>query len=381
MPSAAPMMLGVLGGGQLGRMFVHAAQARGFRVAVLEPDVHSPAGASADVHLRAAYTDAQALAELQRLCSAVTTEFENVPAPALRYLARICTVAPAADAVEICQHRAREKAAFAAAGVPCAPHALVQTAHDTANASMSALLPGILKTASLGYDGKGQANVSTLDELPAAWAALGQAPCVLEQRLPLRHEISADGSVVHLPVQQNLHRAGILAVTQVPAPDIQADVAARAVVLAGRMAAALQYVGVLCVEFFVLTDGSLVANEMAPRPHNSGHYSIDACDVSQFDLQLRTLVGWPLVAPRQHSAAVMLNLLGDLWFGAAPDAAARTPDWAAVLALPGVHLHLYGKAQPRRGRKMGHVTVTAPDAAAARATALQAAALLGLAPF
>jgi 5-(carboxyamino)imidazole ribonucleotide synthase len=380
-------MLGVLGGGQLGRMFVHAAQARGFRVAVLEPDRASPAGAAADVHLRSAYTDAESLAELQRLCSAVTTEFENVPAPALRALAQTCTVAPTADAVEACQHRAREKAAFAAAGVPCAPHAVVQTAQDTHDARLSALLPGILKTARLGYDGKGQATVSSLDELAAAWAALGQAPCVLEQRLPLRHEISvivargADGDLVHLPVQQNLHRAGILAVTQVPAPDIEAYVAAHAVVLAGRMAEALRYVGVLCVEFFVLADGSLVANEMAPRPHNSGHYSIDACDVSQFDLQLRTLVGWPLVAPRQHSAAVMLNLLGDLWFTASPDAPARAPDWAALQALPGVHLHLYGKAEPRRGRKMGHVTVTAPDAAAARATALQAAAVLGLAPF
>ena len=387
MSSSNPALLGVLGGGQLGRMFVHAAQARGFRVAVLEPDRASPAGAAADVHLESAYTDLAALAELQRLCSAVTTEFENVPAPALRELARTCTVAPAADAVEICQHRAREKAAFAAAGVPCAPHALVQTTQDSHDASMSALLPGILKTASLGYDGKGQVAVSSLDELPAAWAALGQAPCVLEQRLPLRHEISvivargADGGLVHLPVQQNLHRAGILAVTQVPAPDIAAEVAARAVMLAGRMAEALHYVGVLCVEFFVLADGSLVANEMAPRPHNSGHYSIDACDVSQFDLQLRTLVGWPLVAPRLHSAAVMLNLLGDLWFTASPDAPARTPDWAALQALPGVHLHLYGKAEPRRGRKMGHVTVTAPDAATARATALQAAALLGLAPF
>jgi len=387
MPSNAPAMLGVLGGGQLGRMFVHAAQAHGFRVAVLEPDSASPAGAAADVHLQAPYTDARALAELQRLCIAVTTEFENVPAPALRELARARTVAPAADAVEVCQHRAREKAAFAAAGVPCAPHTLVQTAQDTHDERMAALLPGILKTCSLGYDGKGQVTVSTLAELPAAWSALGRAPCVLEQRLPLRQEISvivargADGSIVHLPVHQNLHRAGVLAVTQVPAPDIEVDVAARAVALAGRMAGALSYVGVLCVEFFVLADGSLVANEMAPRPHNSGNYSIDACDVSQFDLQLRTLVGWPLVAPRQHSAAVMLNLLGDLWFTASPDAPAHTPDWAALLALSGVHLHLYGKAEPRRGRKMGHVTVTAPDAATARATALQAAALLGLAPF
>ena len=254
MSSSKPAMLGVLGGGQLGRMFVHAAQARGFRVAVLEPDPASPAGAAADVHLKSAYTDATALAELQRLCSAVTTEFENVPAPALRELARTCTVAPAADAVEICQHRAREKAAFAAADVPCAPHALVQTTQDTHDARLSALLPGILKTASLGYDGKGQVTVSSLAELPAAWAALGRAPCVLEPRLPLRHEISvtvargADGSLVHLPVQQNLHRAGILAVTQVPASDIEPEVAARAVMLAGRMAEALHYVGVLCVE-------------------------------------------------------------------------------------------------------------------------------------
>ena len=387
MPAQAKAMLGVLGGGQLGRMFVHAAQAQGFRVAVLEPDSASPAGAAADLHLKAAYTDVQALDELMGLCTAVTTEFENVPAPALRELARTCTVAPSASAVEICQHRAREKAAFAAAGVPCAPHALVQTAHDVLDQRMATLLPGILKTSSLGYDGKGQVGVSTLGELPAAWAALGQAPCVLEQRLPLRHEISvivargADGCLVHLPVQQNLHRAGVLAVTQVPAPDVAAQVAAHAVSLAGQMAAALGYVGVLCVEFFVLADGSLVANEMAPRPHNSGHYSIDACDVSQFDLQLRTLVGWPLVAPRQHSAAVMLNLLGDLWFDDGANSPTHTPDWAALLALPGAHLHLYGKTEPRRGRKMGHVTVTAADAVAARATALQAAALLGLALF
>ena len=368
-------------------MFVHAAQAHGFGVVVLEPDPASPAGAAADVHLRARYDDAAALAELRRLCRAVTTEFENVPASALRELARSCVVAPASSAVEVCQHRAREKVAFAAAGVPCAPHALIAGAQDIHHPRMDALLPGILKTASFGYDGKGQASVSTRADLPAAWAALGGAPCVLEQRLPLRHEISvivaraADGCLVHLPVQQNLHRDGILAVTQVPAPDIDPVVAEQAVTLAAKMAHALQYVGVLCLEFFVLADGSLVANEMAPRPHNSGHYSIDACDVSQFDLQLRTLVGWPLVAPRLHSAAVMLNLLGDLWFSGPPGAAGREPDWASLLALPGVHLHLYGKTQPRRGRKMGHLTVTAPAACEARATALLAAARLGLAPF
>ena len=378
--------LGVVGGGQLGRMFVHAAQVHGYRVAVLEPDAASPAGASADVHLRAAYTDGLSLELLAQQCTAVTTEFENVPADTLRRLATWLPVAPPAAAVEVCQHRAREKQCFAQAGVPCAPYALLETDAEAASPAHAPLLPGILKTASLGYDGKGQAAVTTLDALPAAWAAFGGVPCVLEQRLPLHRELSVivargrDGQLVHLPVQQNLHRDGILAVTQVPAPDVDAATAARAIALAGRLAEALDYVGVLCVEFFLLADGSLVANEMAPRPHNSGHYSIDACDVSQFDLQVRTLAGLPLVAPRQHSAAVMLNLLGDLWF-ADGSAAPCAPDWAAVLALPGAHLHLYGKAQARRGRKMGHLTITAATPAQARSTALQAAARLGLPAF
>jgi 5-(carboxyamino)imidazole ribonucleotide synthase len=389
-PDAGMPMLGVLGGGQLGRMFVHAAQVQGFRVAVLEPDAASPAGAAADVHLQAAYTDAAALATLARSCVAVTTEFENVPAAALQQLAASLPVSPPAAAVQVCQHRAREKAAFMAAGVPCAPHAVLDVEGALATSSLAALLPGILKTASMGYDGKGQATVRDMDELARAWVALGRVPCVLEQRLPLRREISVivargrDGAVVHLPVQQNLHRQGILAVTQVPAPDVSPHTAARAVAWAAQLALALQYVGVLCVEFFVLEDGALVANEMAPRPHNSGHYSIDACDVSQFDLQVRTLAGLPLVAPRQHSPAVMLNLLGDLWFAAGSAGRANeasTPDWPAVLALPGVRLHLYGKAEPRRGRKMGHLTVTANSAERARAVALQAAAALGLPAF
>jgi len=378
-------MLGVLGGGQLGRMFVHAAQSQGYRVAVLEPDAASPAGGAADLHLCAPYTDPVALAHLGATCAAVTTEFENVPAATLHALAASLPVSPPAAAVQVCQHRALEKRCFVQAGVPCAPHVLVESLADTTAPAAATLLPGILKTSRLGYDGKGQALVDHAENLPAAWAALGGVPCVLEQRLPLRHEISVivarghDGQVVHLPVQQNLHRGGILAVTQVPAPDIAESAAARAVALATRLAVALGYVGVLCVEFFVLADGSLMANEMAPRPHNSGHYSVDACDMSQFDLQLRTLAALPLVQPRLHSSAVMLNLLGDLWFAAGPQPC--TPDWAGLLALPGVHLHLYGKTEARRGRKMGHVTVTAADPAAARATALQVAALLGLPAF
>ena len=377
-----PPTLGVTGGGQLARMFVHAAQSMGFRTLVLDPDPGSPAGRVSHVHLVSPYDDSQALAEMGSLCAAVTTEFENVPAATLRALARHVPVAPGADAVEICQYRWAEKRHFTAAAVTCAPHVFIETDEDLRSVNPS-LLPGILKTARMGYDGKGQAAVTAPEHLAAAWAQVHRAPCVLEKRLPLHRELSvivargADDQVVHLPVQQNLHRDGILAITQVPAPDIPADLAALAVQQAGQLARSMNYVGVLCVEFFLLSDGSLVANEMAPRPHNSGHYSIDACDVSQFDLQVRAMAGLPLVAPRLHSRAVMVNLLGDLWFRGSASAPVA-PDWPAVLALPGAHLHLYGKAEARPGRKMGHLTITAARAAEAREIALQACAILGL---
>lgn len=375
--------LGVMGGGQLGRMFVHAAQQLGYATAVLDPDAASPAGLVAHRHVKAEYLGAAGLAQLAQCSAAITTEFENVPAAALRTLAASRPVAPGADAVAICQDRALEKQHFERCGVPCAAHALIETPAQL-DAIAAALLPGILKTARLGYDGKGQARVRDRTELAAAWSEMKRVACVLEQRLDLAGEISvivargADGQVVHLPVQQNLHRDGILAVTTVPAA-IDTKLAEQAVAAAERIAASMHYVGVLCVEFFVLADGSLVANEMAPRPHNSGHYSIDACDVSQFDLQVRTLAGAPLVAPRLHSPAVMLNLLGDLWFARGEQAV--EPDWAAVLALPGAHLHLYGKAQARRGRKMGHLTITAATAEAARNVALRAAAVLRIEAF
>lgn len=373
-----------MGGGQLGRMFVHAAQQLGYRTAVLDADPASPAGLVAHLHVRTGYTDAAGLDALAAASEAVTTEFENVPAPSLAALAQRRPVAPAAEAVAVCQDRAAEKAHFVRCGVPCAPHALLQSDADV-DAVADTLLPGILKTARLGYDGKGQMRVRTRAELAVAFAELKRVPCVLEKMLPLAAELSvivaraADGAVVHLPVQQNLHRDGILAVTTVPAPALPASAHAAAIAHAERIAASLQYVGVLCVEFFLLDDGALVANEMAPRPHNSGHYSIDACDISQFDLQVRTLVNAPLVAPRLHSPCVMLNLLGDLWFrsGDTPS----EPDWAGVLALPGTHLHLYGKPDARRGRKMGHLTITAPSAEAARTTALQAAQRLGIEAF
>ena len=376
-----PVTLGVMGGGQLGRMFVQAAQSMGYFTAVLEPDKTSPAGLIAHYHIDTDYGDEQGLAQLMQRSAAITTEFENVPAPALVTLGAYRPVSPSAECVAICQDRAAEKRHFVKSGVACAPFASIASEADLARVD-DALLPGILKTARLGYDGKGQVRVADRAALDSAWQSLKQVPCVLEQLLPLQHELSvivaraADGTMVQLPVQQNLHLDGILAVTQVPAPDIAAELQQRAVDAARRLADGMGYIGVLCVEFLVLHDGSLAANEMAPRPHNSGHYSIDACDVSQFELQVRCMAGLPLVAPRQHSAAVMLNLLGDLWFDSR--GRERSPPWAEVLALPGTHLHLYGKANARRARKMGHLTITADEASQAREVALQAAALLGL---
>jgi 5-(carboxyamino)imidazole ribonucleotide synthase len=389
-PTVFPLLpgatLGVLGGGQLGRMFVHAAQAMGYFTAVLDPDAHSPAGQVSHHHIRASYDDAAGLAELARLSDAITTEFENVPAAALATLAALRPVAPAASAVAIAQDRAQEKAHFVRCGVPCAPYAVIETAAQRAAVSAD-LLPGILKTARMGYDGKGQVRVNTTAELAAGWASVGAVPCVLEKMLPLALECSVivargrDGSMVNLPVQRNLHHGGILAMTEVYKSNMPPALMQQAVAAAKSIANGLDYVGVLCVEFFVLQDGSLVVNEIAPRPHNSGHYSQNACDISQFELQVRTLAGLALVQPRQHSAAVMLNLLGDLWFGHGQGNAAQTPPWDAVLALPGAHLHLYGKQDAKRGRKMGHLNITAATPEAARATALQAAKQLGLPAF
>lgn len=376
-----PATLGVMGGGQLGRMFVHAAQRMGYFTAVLDPDPSSPAGLVSHHHIQTAYLDEQGLTQLMQRSAAITTEFENVPAPALLTLGAHRPVAPAAQAVAIAQDRAQEKAHFTRCGVPVAPHAVIETAEQLA-AVPDALLPGILKTARLGYDGKGQIRVQTRAELVAAWDELKRVPCVLEKMLPLAAECSvivargADGQMVNFPVQRNLHRAGILAVTEVYAGNIAPQLAAQAVEATKSVAAGLNYVGVLCVEFFVLQDGSLVVNEMAPRPHNSGHYTMDACDHSQFDLQVRTLAGLPLVQPRLHSPSIMLNLLGDVW-----TAHGGTSPWDRVLALPGTHLHLYGKLDAKPGRKMGHLNITGASVEEVRSTALAAAKILGIEPF
>ncbi|MBB1074655.1 5-(carboxyamino)imidazole ribonucleotide synthase [Rhodoferax sp. 4810] len=380
--------LGVMGGGQLGRMFVQAAQSMGYFTVVLDPDVISPAGLVSHYHIQTDYLDQQGLVQLMQRCAAITTEFENVPAGALVTLGAARPTAPSADAVAIAQDRIKEKAHLALSGVPVAPYAVIETSEQLAGVPDD-LLPGILKTARLGYDGKGQVRVSSRAELAAAWESLKGVPCVLEKMLPLAAECSVivargwTGECVHFAPQRNLHRQGILAVTQAYERNMPEALAQQAVAAAKNIADELHYVGVLCVEFFVLAEGSpereklgaLVVNEMAPRPHNSGHYTLDACDVSQFELQVRTLAGLPLTQPRQHSAAVMLNLLGDLWVNGA------TPCWDQVLALPGVHLHLYGKLSANKGRKMGHLTVTAATADEANATALQAASLLGIEAF
>ncbi|MEY3488121.1 MAG: hypothetical protein RL075_2126 [Pseudomonadota bacterium] len=381
--------LGVMGGGQLGRMFVHAAQRLGYFTAVLDADPQSPAGRVSHHHIQTGYSDAGGLAQLAALCAAVTTEFENVPADALAQLALTRPVAPGAAAVAIAQDRLQEKAHFsacaAASGVACAPYAVLQTPAQLA-AVPATLLPGILKTARMGYDGKGQVRVKTATELAAAWSDLKQVPCVLEKMLPLQAELSVlvargrNGQVVSFAPQRNVHVDGILAVTYAYEGCLPTVLAARARAATEAIAAQIGYVGLMCVEFFVVTgaDGqdTLVVNEMAPRPHNSGHYTMDACDVSQFDLQVHAMAGLPLPVPRQHSPAIMLNLLGDIWFD--ETGRERTPDWCAVLALPGAHLHLYGKTEARRGRKMGHLTLTGADLAGVQASARAAASLLDL---
>ncbi len=383
--AAEPLTLGVMGGGQLGRMFVHAAQTMGYFTAVLDPDANSPAGRVSHRHIQTDYTDPVGLQQLAACSAAITTEFENVPAPALQALAQLRPVSPGADAVAIAQDRAAEKAHFVSCGVPCAPYAVIETTAQLEDAVLHNLLPGILKTARLGYDGKGQVRVKDAEALRAAWQDLKQVPCVLEKMLPLQLECSVivargrDGQMVNFPVQRNLHREGILAVTEVYEGHLPADLQQQAVAAARSIAEGVNYVGVLCVEFFVLQDGSMVVNEMAPRPHNSGHYTLDACDQSQFDLQVRTLAGLPLTQPRQHSAVIMLNLLGDVWFDA--NNTLRLPDWAAVLALPGTHLHLYGKTEARKARKMGHLNVTGNSSAQVRDVALKAAAILGIDAF
>lgn len=362
-PIVPPATIGMLGGGQLGRYALIAARTMGYRTVVLEPDPLAPAGLVADLHLVAAYDDPEALRRLSDECDVVTTEFENPPAKALEWLERHNLVAPSARAVSIAQNRIAEKQFLVDNGLPVGPYAVV----DHADADPSVGYPAILKTARLGYDGKGQRLVADGSEMRAAWRLLGAVPCVLERALLFETELSvvvarsSQGGFAAYPVAENRHVDGILDVTLVPAR-VSLRLADRAIGLAMAIADALDYVGVLAVELFVV-DGDLLINEIAPRPHNSGHWTLDVAQASQFEQQIRAVCGLGLGdTSMTRPAAAMVNLLGDLWDD-------HEPNWASALDDPRVALHLYGKAVPRPGRKMGHLTAWAdsPEEAEVRA--------------
>lgn len=344
--------LGVMGGGQLGRMFCVAARTLGYHLVVLDPDSESPAGRIADRHIRADYTDQTALDELASLCDVVTTEFENVPADSLRYLAQKTVVHPSAEALEIAQNRNREKQFAANAGLKPAPYYAVKSEQDLEKAISVIGTPAILKSATLGYDGKGQAVIEQADDIIEAYRSMDSVECVLEKKIDLALEVSAiiarnpQGEAVCYPIAENQHRNGILHMSIVPAR-IEPSLAEQAEKQALALADALDYTGILAVEFFVSTEGELLFNEMAPRPHNSGHYTKDACVTSQFEQQARMMCGLKPGDARLISPVVMVNMLGDLW----------DPDWSKLLAYAEIKLHLYGKKQARPGRKMGHFNV------------------------
>ena len=358
--------LGVLGGGQLGRMFTLAAFSMGYRVVVLDPDPHSPAGTIADQHIKADYRDHAALRLLGDACAAVTTEFENVPAESMEYLETLCAVRPHADAVRIAQDRIREKTFLQELDLATAAFAAIYEDADIVAAMQTLQVPLLLKTASMGYDGKGQIKVDTLAEARTAFEELGNTPCVLEQRVELEHEVSVilarsvEGEKAIYPVGENRHVNGILDTTLVPAA-LAPDVAEKAVDMATQLADSLNYCGVLAVEFFYTRQGELLINEMATRPHNSGHYTVDACATSQFEQQVRMMCGLPPGDTRSLSPVVMTNLLGDIW-------QQGDPGWQAVLNEANAHLHLYGKSEARPGRKMGHINCIADDLEQALAT-------------
>ena len=349
----------MLGGGQLGRMFVTAARSMGYEVIVLDPDPGSPAGGLASEHVASDYDDTDALDYLASHCAAITTEFENIPAVALAYLAKSVPVHPSASALHIAQHRKLEKEFFRAQGLDTADFLAIENEADLESARDFSF-PAILKTATLGYDGKGQVVCQGYDDLQAAFDEVGKKHCLLEQRIELASEVSVvlcrsqQGEVTCFPIAENSHANGILDVTLVPA-SISDALAEQAIDAARRIADGLDYCGVLAVEFFISTDDRVLVNEMAPRPHNSGHYTLDACMTSQFEQQVRMVCGLPAGSCDQHSAVAMWNVLGDIW------PADGSPDWEAILGLGQAKLHLYGKSEARPGRKMGHINCLGND--------------------
>lgn len=375
-----PATLGLLGGGQLGCYFITAAHEMGYRVMVIDPDRNSPAGRIADEHLVAGYDDFDALDRMAESCAAVTTEFENVPANTLAHLAKLIPVRPDAGAVAICQNRSAEKDFLKQHGFPHAPYADIRAEDDIRSANAD-LFPGILKAAHFGYDGKGQARVQDRDEALVAYRQFKGEPCVLERVLPLDYEVSVvlardeSGKTKCFPASENSHRHGVLDVSIAPAR-ASGCLTGNAEDVAEGIAHKMDYIGTLGVEFFVV-HGQLYVNEMAPRPHNTGHYTLDACITNQFEQQVRALCSLPLGDAKAHSAAVMVNLLGDLWY---PDGTshAREPDWHKLLSVPNLKLHLYGKHHARPGRKMGHFTVLGAEPEKVRETAMAARTAIGI---
>lgn len=355
-PLLSGATLGVLGGGQLGRMFCMAARNMGYRTVVLDPDPKSPAAEVADHHLQASYTHKASLAEMAALCDAITTEFENVPAESLKFLSSHKPVHPSAEAVAIARHRIQEKDYAKNSGLSPAPYALISSIDDFDAAIAITGLPGIIKTTTLGYDGKGQQIIKNKAQLEVAFNELGQVECVLEKKMDLALEISVllarntRGEVACYPPAENEHVNGVLHKSIVPAR-VDDTIAETARQQAIGLANKINYVGVLAVEFFITTDNQLIFNEMAPRPHNSGHYTMDAAVVSQFEQQVRVMCGLAPGDARLTTPVVMINLLGDLW----------PVNWQTCLAEPGLKLHLYGKHEARPGRKMGHFNLLSID--------------------
>ncbi|MFT5398552.1 MAG: 5-(carboxyamino)imidazole ribonucleotide synthase [Gammaproteobacteria bacterium] len=366
--------LGMLGGGQLGRMFVIAAKTMGYEVIVLDPDLNSPAGSMASEHLVQGFDHQQSLDYLAANCSAITTEFENIPAATLEYLAQSVPVHPAASALRIAQNRKQEKAFFKELGLLTADFLAIESIADI-QAAADFKFPAILKTNTLGYDGKGQVVCHSFGELTAAFQSVGEKPCVLEQRINLACEVSVvlcrsqQGEVECFPVAENSHANGILDITLAPAR-ISDEMSDRVIAAAKAIANGLDYCGVLAVEFFIDDADRVLVNEMAPRPHNSGHYTIDACDSSQFEQQVRMICGLPAGSCQQHSAVAMWNILGDIW----PDGG--VPAWEELLKFDQAKLHLYGKKEARPGRKMGHVNCLGDDLEQAEVLLLRVVAAL-----
>jgi 5-(carboxyamino)imidazole ribonucleotide synthase len=366
--------VGVLGGGQLGRMFAMAARRMGYRVHCLAPEYDTPTGQVADVEVVASYDDLDAICAFARGVDVVTFEFENVSAEAVAAAEAHSLVRPNGKSLHIAQHRIREKTFLREHGLPVTPFAAVQSAADLDAAIASVGRPSVLKTATLGYDGKGQAAIGRDTDAHEAWASIGGGEAVLEALIDLEREISVvaargvDGSMAPFLPFENVHTHHILDVTVAPA-DIPERLAHEAVEIARAVLESLDYIGTLCVEFFVARDGRLLINELAPRPHNSGHLTFDACRTSQFEQQLRAICGLSLGSPELLRPAAMVNLLGDLW-------ADGEPDWAALSTYSDVKLHLYGKTSARPGRKMGHLTTMAASAGEARARLIAARQVL-----